>query len=341
MRGVSALAFLAGCILVPASPVFGECVGYGSTLKRCMDEVAAKRAACTDSDYRCNEAKIYGEQDCRTADDRRADRSRGWKIPARARDTIWAGYPEMQEAIDLINRGAFIGLTTYALFPDQGYSDPRNIPTSVKKIRRSEMRTPEYWLLLRLYGYTELSANGWLGWISEYSYKGGDRGIPILPSGTGVSYFAKGLAYASKTQGRGYGRGYREETVIIPSPDAEADLLKALYMGARGAPEGADAIVNGSYLGMPTVRTRVMQLLRGEGKPGGREESYKLAYLYETLCPQCGPGVYQADFHTEDRALVKLAAGALSSIVGTPYQTLYENLAGSDCEFPVSLGGRR
>ena len=58
-----------------------------------------------------------------------------WRVPSRARDTIWADYPEMQGAIDLMNGGAFSGLIDYAMFPSQGYLDPRGIATSsVRKI---------------------------------------------------------------------------------------------------------------------------------------------------------------------------------------------------------------
>ena len=100
------------CGVLYAAPLFGQCVGsyvYVSPFERCMNDSAAKLAACTDSDYRCNEARVIREHDCKAAEGKRS--ARKLRISERARKTIWANYPEMQGAIDLINRKMGIYLT--------------------------------------------------------------------------------------------------------------------------------------------------------------------------------------------------------------------------------------
>ena len=289
----------------PPAPLFGQCAAYIPPYEACLAGCAAERTACADSDYRCNEARTFCEFDCGGARDAYDARNARLKISDRARDTIWADYPAMQGAVYLINQDNG-RMAEYALFPSQGYSSPRNIPTSVDKIRTARMRTPQYWLLLRIY---RGSTNGFADARS-------DRGVPPLPPGTGVWYFARGL---------------------MTGVDNEEDLVRALYMGARGDPGGAEPILSGAYMEMPAVRNRVMRLFGRDGLPRGREAVYKLAYLYETLCPDCAPGADAGDFQTEDRVLAVLAAGALSRLVGGPYPALYRNMVGGDCGFPVNL----
>ena len=200
-------------------------------------------------------------------------------ISDEARNRIWANYPEMQGAIDLINRGAFGGLIDYALYPNQGYSDPRGIPTSVRKIPRDDMDTPHYWLLLKIHegrAYN-LIAN-------EF----GDPGLGIPPPPyppSGVWYFARGLRTGS--------------------PDNESDLLKALYIGATGSPQGAEPIINRTFMNVPGVEERAEEWRRSSPNPNALsdEGANHFAYLLMTL----------VDTNEEfiDRELVDLSLGIL------------------------------
>jgi hypothetical protein len=52
--------------------------------------------------------------------------------------------------------------------------------------------------------------------------------------------------------------------------------------------------------------------------PKSREAAYKLAYLYQTLGPQCEPGIYAPDFRIRDRNLTVMTAGVLSRMIGEP-----------------------
>ena len=321
--------FFASAVLVvfslqPAPPLFAECVGYTSPFQACMDDCATKRAGCKDTRYKCEEARKFCEYDCRGN-----GKGESGKISHRARNTIWANYPEMLDAIDLINAGNN-RMVSYALYPSEGYYSPRGIPTSVRKVPREDRRTPQYWLLLKL---VDVALN-YVNYNSLADENGGE-GIRPLPPNTGVWYFSRGLRIKTEKDNIGVANYYRY--VDSWQAENEFDLLRALYMGASGDPGGAEAIIDGSYLKMPSVRRRLMQMMGGEGMPRGREAVYKLAYLYETLCPQCAPGTYAPDFQTEDRNLVELAAGALSKFNRHPYRVLYENLAGADCEFPIQL----
>ena len=223
----------------------------------------------------------------------------------------------MQEAIDLINSNYADNdsvddvLIDYAMYPDQGYYSPRGIPTSIDKIAKSDMDTPHYWLLLKIYTDDDYSF-----FADEYGNPG--RGVPPPPSPpSGVWFFAKGL---------------RDN-----NPDSESDLLKALYIAAVGDPTGAEPIIDGTYLNVRPVRRRVMQLMQRGEVPQSREAAYKLAYLYQTLCPQCEPGIYAPDFRIRDRNLTVMTAGVLSRMIGEPYGKLYENLVGEDSRFPIRL----
>ena len=290
-----------------ATPAQGN--GCVDRLQPCLDRCAEQLADCQDTDYICNLQNTHCKNSCEGEHQARIS-TRGKKISEYARDCIWVNYPKMQDAIDLINAGVFSGLIDYALYPRQGYSSPRGIPTSVDKIAKSDMDTPEYFLLLKI-------------WDPEsYIFRPGpdvfgSRGVPSPLPGTGEWYFAKGLKFDSSTN--------------------ENDLLNAFYIGAVGDPAGAEPIIDGSYLKLRPVRRRVMQMMQRGGVPKGREPVYKLAYLYETLCPQCEPGVYAPDLRIRDRNLTELTAGVLSRIIGAPYGTLYENLTGADSRFPIRL----
>ena len=224
-----------------AMPVFGKCVStYVSPFEGCMNDSAAMHAACTDSDYRCNEARITREYDCKRAEEGRSARDSQLKISERARDTIWANYPEMRDVIDLINEDETLRGTgrtmsefiKYELYPNRGISNRNNIKITTRKVPREDMRTPQYWLLLKIWG------DGYnLTFDGERSLDDSNAGVPTLPPNTGVWYFARGLRSRS--------------------PDNESDFLKAWYIGATGSPEGAEAIINGTFMDVPGVWQRV------------------------------------------------------------------------------------
>ena len=183
-------------------PLFGQCAAYIPPYEACLAGCAAERTACADSDYRCNEARTFCEFDCGAPGTLRRAQRQAQDLRPRARDTIWADYPAMQGAVYLINQDNG-RMAEYALFPSQGYSSPRNIPTSVDKIRTArDADAPILASVENLPG----STNGFADARS-------DRGVPPLPPGTGVWYFARGL---------------------MTGVDNEEDLVRALYMGARG-----------------------------------------------------------------------------------------------------------
>ena len=270
------------CGVLYAAPLFGACVGsyvYVSPFERCMNDSAAKLAACTDSDYRCNEARVIREYDCKAAEGRRS--ARKLKISERARNTIWANYPEMQGAIDLINEDENLRGTgrtmsqfiEYALYPNQGISNRNNIAITTRKVPREDMRTPQYWLLLKIYRGR------------AYNLIAG-RGVPPPPpSPLAGWYFARGL---------------RDN-----SPDNESDLLKALYIAATGSPEGAEPIINGTFMDVPGVRERAEVWRRNSPRPDAlsQEGAYHLAYLLMTLVDR--------DEEFGDAELVDLSLGML------------------------------
>ena len=309
-----------------AAPLFAECVGYTSPFQTCMDGCATERANCKDTRYKCEEARKFCEFACKGKGN-----GDGGKISHRARTTIWSDYPEMLFVIDVTNSGRRAWRFDYAMYPSEGYYSPKGIPTSIRKVPRAHMRTPQYWLLLKA---ADAAWGNPIGYTS-LSEMNGSRDIPPLPPDTGVWYFSRGLRTKVEKDYIGVANYYRWVERWLP--ESEWDLLRALYMGATGDSGGAEAIIDGSYLKMSAVRRRVMQLMQTGGVPQGREAVYKLAYLYETLCRECEPGRYAPNFHTEDRNLVELAAGALSKFDRHPYGLLYENLAGADCKFPIQL----
>ena len=222
------------------------------------------------------------------------------KISDEARNRIWANYPRMQEAIDLINRGAFIGLIHYALYPDQGYSDPRGIPTSVRKIPTRDMDTPHFWLLMKIYG------NGYNRFFDgTRDLDGSNAGIPTLPPNTGAWYFARGLKSRSSTN--------------------ESDFLKALYIGATGSPDGAEPIINGTFAKVPGVGERAEQWRRNSPRPDALSEegANYYAYLLMTL--------FDTNEEFKDRELVDLSLGMLPEF--------YADTMGPDSERGVIYRG--
>ena len=207
------------------------------------------------------------------------------KISDEARNRIWANYPEMQGAIDLINDNYVNDesvddvLIDYAMYPDQGYYSPRGIPTSIDKISSEDMDTPHYWLLLKIHADDD---------YNFFADEDGDPGLDVPPPPSppsGVWYFARGL---------------RDN-----SPDNESDLLKALYIGATGSPDGAEPIINGTFMNVPGVTERAEEWRRSSPNPNAfsDEGANHFAYLLMTL----------VDINEEfiDRELVDLSLGIL------------------------------
>lgn len=289
--------------------------GCTDSLRQCLDGCARGLADCRNTNYLCAVHNTNCKSKCEVQQRNFVRVGGHKKISDYARESIWSGYPEMKRAIDLINNDIDSGLIDYALFPLQEYYHTRGTPTSIRKIPRDDMGTPQYWLLLKIYGYDYDS------YFHGTAYGTSDkrnRGVPTLPPGIGEWYFARGLTHRSSTN--------------------EGDLLGALYIGAVGDPRGAAPIGDGSYLTMPAVRDRVRKMLeRGMHLPKRRKEAYKLGYIYETLCPQCAPRLPRRDFRARDGNLVDLSLGVLSRVVGKPYDTLYENVVGVGCEFPLQI----
>ena len=203
------------------------------------------------------------------------------RISDEARNRIWKNYPEMQGAIDLINDNVDDGLIMYAMWPVQEYYDPRGVPTSIDKIPREDMDTPQYWLLLKIWNNSYNST-----FEGERFLDGSNAGIPTLSfdDNKGVWYFARGLKSGSSTN--------------------ESDLLKALYIGATGSPDGAEPIINGTFMDVPGVREKVREW-REEFNfaPHSDEGNHLLAYNLNIL--------RNADFR--DKELVELSLGLLGN----------------------------
>ena len=246
-------------------------------LQPCLDRCAKELADCQDTDYLCNIENTHCKERCQEQHEARIS-MKGKKISHYARDCIWANYPEMQGAINLINRKADYGLIDYAMYPNQEISNPRNIPVTTKKIPKNDMDTPHYWLLLRIcYPGTRTYKL-----IFEGSHD--HLGIPTPIPGTGVWYFARGLKSRS--------------------PDNESDLLKALYIAAVGDPQPVEPIINGTFMDVPGVREKVREW-KEKGLTDHLDQSdewiHLLAYHRNILT--------KADFR--DKELVELSLGML------------------------------
>ncbi len=221
------------------------------------------------------------------------------RISDEARNRIWKNYPQMQGAIDLINRGAFEGLIDYALYPNQGYYDPRGIPTSVRKIPRGDMDTPHYWLLLKILegdGYNIFADNNGEPFL----------GVPPPPSPpSGVWYFARGLRTGS--------------------PDNESNLLKALYIGATGSPDGAEPIINGTFMNVSGVREKVREWREEyDFAPHSDEGNHLLAYNLNILREAIFPNTE----HFKGRELVELSLLGLEDFYDEVYSPEKSNIYG-------------
>ena len=162
------------------------------------------------------------------------------------------------------------------MYPDQEYYDPRGIPTSVRKIPIRDMDTPHYWLLLKI------NDDGYNYYADEIGNPG--LGVPPPPSPpSGVWYFARGLRNRS--------------------PDNESDLLKALYIGATGSPEGAEPILDGTFMRMQSVRDTVRKWKEEHNfAPYSDEGNHLVAYNLNRL--------REANF--EDNELTELSLLALA-----------------------------
>ena len=166
------------------------------------------------------------------------------------------------------------------MYPDQGYYSPRGIPTSIDKIPTSDMDTPHYWLLLKIWG------NGYnLTFDGRRSLDGSNSGVPTLPPGTGEWYFARGLKSRSSTN--------------------ESDLLKALYIAAVGDPAPVEPIINGTFMDAPGVREKVREWKEKYNfAPHSDEGNHLLAYNVNIL--------RKADFR--DKELVELSLAMLDEL---------------------------
>ena len=242
-------------------------------LQPCLERCAKDLADCQDTDYICKGENTNCKKSCQGQHQARISTS-GKTISDYARDCIWANYPEMQGAIDLINDDVFEGLIDYAMYPSQEYSDPRGIPTSIRKIPREDMGTPHYWLLLKIYEDN----------YNYYADEGGNPGMGVPPPPyppSGVWFFAKGL---------------REN-----NPDSESDLLKALYIAAVGDPQPVEPIINGTFMDVPGVREKVREWEKNNFAPHSDEGNHLLAYHVNIL--------RKADFR--DKELVELSLAML------------------------------
>ena len=249
-------------------------------LQPCLERCAKDLADCQDTDYICKGENTNCKKSCQGQHQARIS-TRGKKISQYARDCIWANYPEMQGAIDLINRNYADDesvddvLIDYAMYPDQGYYSPRGISTSIDKISSGDMDTPHYWLLLKIH-------------TDDYNFfadADGDPGLDVPPPPSppsGVWFFAKGL---------------RDN-----NPDSESDLLKALYIAAVGDPQPVEPIINGTFMDVPGVREKVREWKEKYNfAPHSDEGNHLLAYNVNIL--------RKADFR--DKELVELSLAML------------------------------
>ena len=280
MKRLLPLGLALACAFVVPQAQGNNC----NRLQPCLERCAKDLADCQDTDYICKGENTNCKKSCQGQHEARIS-TRGKKISQYARDCIWANYPEMQGAINLINRNYADDesvddvLIDYAMYPDQGYYSPRGISTSIDKISSGDMDTPHYWLLLKIYNTDDYNV---------FADKDGNpgRGVPPPPyPPSGVWFFAKGL---------------RDN-----NPDSESDLLKALYIAAVGDPAGAEAIIDGTFMDVPGVRERAEQWRRNSPRPDSLSEEGALhyAYLLKTLVDT------NEDF--VDRELVDLSLGIL------------------------------
>ena len=271
MNRLLPLCLVLACALPAAQAQDNNC----NRLQPCLDRCAKELADCQDTDYICKGENTNCKKSCQGQHQARIS-TRGKTISQYARDCIWANYPEMQGAIDLINDDVFEGLIDYAMYPSQGYSDPRGIPTSIRKIPREDMGTPHYWLLLKIYEDN----------YNYYADESGNPGMGVPPPPyppSGVWFFAKGL---------------REN-----NPDSESDLLKALYIAAVGDPAPVEAIIDGTFMNVPGVREKVREWREKNQLSSNLDEEEHLLLAYNLNI------LRKANFR--DKELVELSLLAL------------------------------
>ena len=102
IRHMPLLCLALACALPAAQAQENNCNRLSPCLERCAKELAD----CQDTDYICNLQNTHCKNSCQGAHKARIS-SRGKKISQYARDCIWANYPEMQGAIDLIRKSIF------------------------------------------------------------------------------------------------------------------------------------------------------------------------------------------------------------------------------------------
>ena len=299
MKRLLPLGMALTCAMLVPQAWGNNCDQRPACLERCAKELAERE----DTDYICQGENKNCKNRCEGNHEARISR-RGKKISDYARDCIWANYPEMQGAIDLINDKVFSGLIDYAMYPNQGYSSPRGIPTSIEKIPRTDMGTAHYWLLLKIYdiGYNYLADET------------GDPGAGVPPPPyppSPVWFFAKGLRKNN--------------------PDSESDLLKALYIAALGDPKWAEPVINGTFMDVPGVREKVTEWKEKHNfAPYSHEMNHFLAYNLNLL--------RKADFR--DKELVELSLLALRDLFnnGHEKENVYSRIV-EDCADRGKLAG--
>ncbi len=221
------------------------------------------------------------------------------KISDEARDRIWKNYPEMRDVINMINAGKGRNHLDYALFPNQEISNLRNLPIMTDKIPKDDMGTPQYWLLVRIDNPGTRSYN--LLFDGRHDH----LGVPPLSPHTGVWYFARSLKSRSSTN--------------------ESDLLKALYIGATGSPQGAEPIINGTFMNVSGVREKVREWREEyDFAPHSDEGNHLLAYNLNILREAIFPNTE----HFKGRELVELSLLALEDFYDEVYSPEKSNIYG-------------
>lgn len=155
---------------------------------------------------------------------------------------IWEKYPSMIKVLNLLNEEKATGKykwheIEYLMFPDKT-SIPKDVGefNNYVKISGQQFQTPQYWLLLKLIAPRNPEVYDDIFNMKEI------RGItnrPTNKNNLGVWYFGRGL--------------------VSQNSSRESDLLKALYIGATGSENGANAILTGSYMRMPNVQSKVKE----------------------------------------------------------------------------------
>ena len=226
-----------------------------------------------------------------------AGRSSKMMIPEEARNRIWGGkqFLEMRNAIDKIN--SYVKYNErdesdieYILFPN---ARPRGTVDS-NKIAREMMGTPQYWLLLRCWLNDDMG-------VYKAIFEGTNvsKGVPPLQKGRGVWHFARALS-------------------TVATHSIEADLLRALYIGANGEPNGAEPIINETYQNIHAVQRKVKEWENKGYTPFSTRGNELLAYLFLTITSRL-----------QDQNLLAIS----SMMIGDYYEKVKKNQEKSDIVF--------